>query len=453
MIKQAIASLEVFPMTMTQLEQTGLAQIMQSIRHKVDSPLQKRIRFIIKAWRKLLEPNSSTVVPLNLQPALKPSSSAAAKLSVTTPAAHETEQPSAPEPVAPKTHITSHPVTSQSSVALGQSVYPTPRRKLPQTPNGISPRPTNGRSSVTEAPKLAKVKSTAELIQAAGGCIDSFTKDKILTNQIVKESDELPRVVPQAAMRTARRPKNEQSTTRTPKAATTASSRGATQSLPAPPPPHISAAKSEMIAKFLEHTAEMTAEKEVSPQSLSRQQHQLQQQQLKHQPQPPPSDLAQDVLKSKHKHHHHHHNKEKKKHKRRHGEAMDESEAKKAATIPVTNRMDQWPELPPISEEALAQASSEDCYHSGETPSTKELCDMGNVEALVSGSWIEVSATRGDADSVQPMTALYSVDMGNDELMHILPWTNLAGYQQTFFPSSGCVEEDMDKLTDLPDPW
>ncbi len=53
------------------------------------------------------------------------------------------------------------------------------------------------------------------------------------------------------------------------------------------------------------------------------------------------------------------------------------------------------------------------------------------------------------------MTALYSVDMGNadNKLLHILPWTNLSGYRQTFFPSSGNVEEDMDKLTELAEPW
>ncbi|VEL17511.1 unnamed protein product, partial [Protopolystoma xenopodis] len=42
--------------------------------------------------------------------------------------------------------------------------------------------------------RLSKVKSTAELVQAAGDCIDSVTADRILTNRITKEPD-LPSMV------------------------------------------------------------------------------------------------------------------------------------------------------------------------------------------------------------------------------------------------------------------
>ncbi len=36
-IEQAVASLEVFPMSMDELKRTGLAPIMQAIRHQVDN--------------------------------------------------------------------------------------------------------------------------------------------------------------------------------------------------------------------------------------------------------------------------------------------------------------------------------------------------------------------------------------------------------------------------------
>ncbi len=49
---------------------------------------------------------------------------------------------------------------------------------------------------------------------------------------------------------------------------------------------------------------------------------------------------------------------------------------------------------------------------------------------------------------------MYSVDMGDvdNKFLHILPWTNLSGYRQTFFPSSGKVEEDMNKPRRV-QPW
>ncbi len=113
--------------------------------------------------------------------------------------------------------------------------------------------------------------------------------------------------------------------------------------------------------------------------------------------------------------------------------------------------MEQWPALPPITD----AASNQPCYQSGGTPTKEDLSDRRNVDRLLSGSWPDVSASRGDGGTLKAMTEMYSVDMGDvdNKLLHILPWTNLSGYRQTFFPSSGNVEEDMDKLTELAEPW
>lgn len=92
-------------------------------------------------------------------------------------------------------------------------------------------------------------------------------------------------------------------------------------------------------------------------------------------------------------------------------------------------------------------------YHSGRTPSQTELEDVGRVADLLQGTWEEVSASRGDNGCLKPMTALYSVDMGDDQLMHILPWANLGDYKQTFFPPGTTTISDLDRLIDLPEPW
>ncbi|VDD81361.1 unnamed protein product [Mesocestoides corti] len=435
LITRAVEGLEVYPMSMLQLQETKVAQLLQTIRHQVDSPLQKRIRAIIKAWQKLLEPDSAcaTVIPLQrpCNPSNPISQTAAAKHSASnnrsSPRSNGQHKP-------PRNHSVTNPLSSyQQAPSKPSPASSCPRKKVFATSLNGSPRSINGRpltTSTTEPPKLAKVKSTAELIQAAGGCIDSVTKDRILSNRIAKESDEYPRLVPQA-IRSSRKAKNE------PKQLPSAKSVPlADRGVPAPSPqrnPPISAAKSEMIAKFLEHSVVDVAAPAATPRS--------------HSAATPASvaPLPSCDPQKKHHHHSHRHAKEKRKHKRKYPDESDE----KPSTIPITNRMDDWPELPPLTDDVLASAFEE--RHSGDTPSFADLVNLRNVGALLDGSWPEVSATRDDDNNLQPMTALYSVDMGDDQLVHILPWTNLSDYRQTFFPSGAVT--DLDRLIDLPDPW
>ncbi|KAK4474585.1 hypothetical protein MN116_001725, partial [Schistosoma mekongi] len=65
-VYDVIGRLENFPMTMIQLQDTRIGQLLQTIRHKVDPSLQKRIRLIIKAWQKLLssEYSHQFVIPI-----------------------------------------------------------------------------------------------------------------------------------------------------------------------------------------------------------------------------------------------------------------------------------------------------------------------------------------------------------------------------------------------------
>lgn len=456
-ITRAVDGLEVFPMSMLQLQETRVAQLLQTIRHQVGNPLQKRIRSVIKAWQKLLEPGSACATVIPLQRNLNNSNnngSTAAKLSSSTPNITNSS------PSTQSSNGRSKIPRNQSTTNHQQHQEPptkTPdRKKISLTtalPNGCSPKPLpslNGRVSavISDVPKLAKVKSTAELVQEAGGCIDSVTKDRILSNRIAKESDEFPRLVPLAAMRSSRKAKHPP-TTLPPSVHHQQKSVARTldRTLPPPPPPppppviqsspqrtaSIPPAKSEMIAKFLEH-APTRMESPRETRSI-------------------PSD-------HNHRHHHHHH-KEKRKHGKRRRENKEDGGEEEDDTMtepkqpPVANYIDDWPTLSPLTEEVMREAAETWLrdYHSGRTPSQTELEDVGHVTDLLQGTWEEVSASRGDNGCLEPMTALYSVDMGDDQLVHILPWANLGDYKQTFFPPGTTTASDMDRLIDLPEPW
>ncbi|KAL5107887.1 hypothetical protein TcWFU_006573 [Taenia crassiceps] len=426
-ITRAVDGLEVFPMSMLQLQETRVAQLLQTIRHQVGNPLQKRIRSVIKAWQKLLEPGSACATVIPLQRALNNSSNNAQMAALKS---SETNPPS---------------ITSTKS--LPQKI-PDRKKIFPTTtlPNGCSPKPPpslNGRTSLlSDVPKLAKVKSTAELVQEAGGCIDSVTKDRILSNRIAKESDEFPRLVPLAAMRSTRKAKHP-SATLPPSVHHQQKlvARNSDRALPPPPPPPATQssprgtpsfppAKSEMIAKFLEH-APTRMESPQETRSI-----------------PPDQN------------HRHHHHKEKRKHGKRRRENREEGGEDEDTSVepkqpPVANHMDDWPTLSPLTEEVMREAAETWLrdYHSGRTPSQTELEDIGRVTDLLQGTWEEVSASRGDDGCLEPMTALYSVDMGDDQLVHILPWANLGDYKQTFFPPGTTLASDLDRLIDLPEPW
>ncbi len=95
-IEHAVASLEVFPMSMDELKRTGLAPIMQAIRYQVHNrSLQKRIRGIIKAWQQLIDAHASTtVIPLHCQSVTKSSSSPSSAAATAKPSTNGCEQKS-----------------------------------------------------------------------------------------------------------------------------------------------------------------------------------------------------------------------------------------------------------------------------------------------------------------------------------------------------------------------
>ncbi|CAH8663272.1 unnamed protein product [Heterobilharzia americana] len=267
-----IERLENFPMTMNQLQDTRIGQLLQTIRHKVDPSLQKRIRLIIKAWQKLLSsdyshqcvipiktsekvasgaprPNGTPTKPLIREksghcmdavntvcpPQLKchisvygdessvrptkrnlPDSSPSkmCKDGASKTHAHQIQQSenfnsnlskrlkcidspsltmnistvgkvSSPNNLLNGSKCSELMFKAKSDISISQSCITTASRS-PIQQSLSKPR-------VNNSTRLSKVKSTAELVQAAGDCIDSITADRILTNRISKEIDP-PRV-------------------------------------------------------------------------------------------------------------------------------------------------------------------------------------------------------------------------------------------------------------------
>ena len=480
-ITRAVDGLEIFPMSLLQLQETRVAQLLQNIRHQVENPLQKRIRNIIKAWQKLLEPEAACTTVIPLQRNLPTSTSAnvitnnsnlsngsASKLSSTSslPTSSPSIQSTNGRLKPPRNHQLNHQPEPPSKPSNRKKKAPPP--PPPPLPNGSSPKlppvqngrafPSSSSTTAQEAPKLAKVKSTAELIREAGGCIDSVTKDRILSNRIAKESDEFPRLVPLAAMRSSRKSKQAEAPQ---KHQSKSAHRGVEPSLPPPappappPPPPLPPPPAPVLPKPASPTP---VKSEMLTKSLER---------------GPKRVASPRELPVEHTNHHH---RDKRKHTKRRkvdetgGDGVKKEEEEgggggggevkedigEPLLPPVTNHMDDWPQLPQLTEELLEQAAETliKDYRSGQTPSEAELADASRLNDLINAGWEGVSASRDDSGCLQPMTALYSVDLGeDDQLVHILPWANLDGYRQTFFPVGTTTLNDIDRLIDLPKPW
>nr|CDS26606.2 Mediator of RNA polymerase II transcription [Hymenolepis microstoma] len=447
-------------MTIDVLKESGAAQMLQSVRHQVDSRLQKRIRFVIKTWQKLIVPNSgvTTVIPAQHKSSANGGGGVSSNDNNSkTPFNGLAKPASSNSPLIQKYngHAKSHrsqsslPTTNNHGHQDSPIILPTKRLKSSDSfsypantaqpsplSNGHSPKvpiQENGRlSSVTTAPKLSKVKSTAELIQEAGLSIDPAIKDRILSNRIAKESDEVVHVAPLASIRTSRKPRvQKQQQEKQPE-------------------------EQQKQYQLQSKSRKRNTETHVSPKSTSvtilpTVKEEPRQNSSKPPPIPPikldrihsllkqdSSDVNQESSDHNHRFH--------KENQKEFGLNEDtEREEKK----PLPNFMDNIPPLPPVTKEMRDQLS----YRSCKTPDQRELSDIGKVGDLIHGMWEEVNATRDEEGNLRPMTEMCSVPINDEEVLHILPWTNLSGYRQTFFPPGFDTAEDIDRLMNLPEPW
>lgn len=449
--------LEVYPMTIDVLKESGAAQMLQAVRHQVDSRLQKRIRFVIKTWQKLIVPNSGVTIVIPAQHKCSAngggggSSNDNGKTNFNGFAKPtSTNSPLLQKPNGhPKPHRSqfSLPVTNNHGHQDSPITHPAKRLKISDSfsstntaqpsplPNGHSPKvppQENGRlPSVSTAPKLSKVKSTAELIQEAGLSIDPATKDRILSNRIAKESDEVVHVAPLATMRTSRKSrvqKQQEKQVEEQQKQSQFPSKNRKKSVETRIPPKPA---SVAVLSTVKEEPRQNPNKPppIPPIKLDRIHSLLKQDS---------SDVKQESTDYNYRF--------QKENQKKFGLSED---TKREEKKPLPNFMDNIPPLPPITKEMRDQFS----YRSGKTPDQKELSDIGRVGDLVHGTWEEVNATRDEEGNLHPMTEMYSVPINDEEVLHILPWTNLNGYRQTFFPPGFDTAEDIDRIMNLPEPW
>ncbi|KAA3676748.1 uncharacterized protein DEA37_0011860 [Paragonimus westermani] len=574
-VVDAVGQLETFPMTMSQLQDTRIGQLLQTIRHKVDAPLQKRIRSVIKAWQKLLSPEfaSLSVIPLKCtESAVHPSvlsTKADVRNTFTTPTkvlnrensrnvsqrfvtsfvssdlpVDQRNSPSGTFPeVTPRplkrgysssTDLSDTFIHNQSPAASNSSELPPSTKVTPPSkrlkPHAIeSPqvslsssksqsqtvpaslvnggrhtdtavniqnavRSTNsflGKSNVSAIPprnlcdkshtpatpskedksyiamRLAKVKSTAELVQAAGDCIDSATADRILTNQICKEADPpRPSIVSQLI-----KPRHVKAIPALTPGRTVSQSRGLCSTAPRPSIPTHPVEHSLSMPAFTEKSgskAETTNKNVVASKCCTEATSTYSPPVWRNAGEPSLStngksrvptrpnqasdvertlvDTDSDTQKCKEKN-------RKKKHKHRHKHYHPDETIHRVDrhstvnTPPVTNHLDDWPTLPPLPKRID--------WHSleGSVSQTNEKGSHDNnnlVNHLLFGEWPGVNRTFDDEGNLRLPTELYSLTI-DDQYLHVLPWVDLVGSKRQFFPPSST--QDLDQLTDLPEPW
>ncbi|KAM7542383.1 hypothetical protein Aperf_G00000017997 [Anoplocephala perfoliata] len=467
-----------YPMTMDELKESGVAQVLQAIRHQLNNRLRKRVRFVIKAWQKLIDPGPAgvSVIPAQLRhpsngdndsrstntvnglPNPTPPDGANSSLAQNSNGGVKSQLKQPSWDTVSNNDCIHHesPVRNpakriKTSESFASDRVPSPHP--PSLPNGRSPKPPqeNGRvSSGSAAPKLSKVKSTAELIQEAGLFIDPATKDRILSNRIAKESDEVIHVAPLAAMRASRRSRvqRQQEKQQQQQQQSQQQSRSRRKSVDRATHPSPKSASVSILPTLAEE----------SPSS-------------KHSTRPPIPPIKLDRIHSlikqesnlsvspdhnhRHQHNHLHHKEKRKKPEPNECGGAVKWEAEEGDKKPLPNHMDDIPALPSLTDEMrhLQQENALVSYNSARTPDETELADLGRVDDLIQGSWEEVSASRDEEGNLHPMTEMYSVPLNQEDWMHILPWINMDGYRQTFFPPGFNTSEDIDRLIDLPEPW
>ncbi|CAH8642871.1 unnamed protein product [Heterobilharzia americana] len=147
--------------------------------------------------------------------------------------------------------------------------------------------------------------------------------------------------------------------------------------------------------------------------------------------------------------------KKKKKHKRHkyhlnvlenplgsHSTQLECQQGDKKFLPPVTNFMDDWPELPSLPDNIDWHSLDRSCVA---VCDNTILCNEDSdyqLEKYIEGTELEYTC-------ISP-TNLHSVSLG-DQYLHILPWVDMVGYKRQFFPP--CSDQDLSELITMPEPW
>ncbi|TNN04817.1 Mediator of RNA polymerase II transcription subunit 26 [Schistosoma japonicum] len=517
-------------MSMIQLQDTRIGQLLQTIRHKVDPPLQRRIRLIIKAWQKLLssEYSHQFVIPIKTLDKSIPTSPksnrtltkilaqdkpkqstdsvsiiyhlqmkgpgdensvrltmrnypnsspdklhkvSSLKLSTYPTQQNESYIPNVSK--RPKFADTILPIVSTSSVVQvsspanlvnGSKCIDLEHRDIkcqedsntsvPQTVTAMASRlpiPQSFKPRMTNSMRLSKVKSTAELVQAAGDCIDSVTADRILTNKISKEVDPLPvcSLMQPIKSHLDRTNFSAHSSSRSVSASANQIShlmcntfldvksevymkckenptgyeknhRSSDSDRIAIPSLTVSVIENQSLLSYnSENISDQLFPKYVVNDSIP---------------------ISQKVKKMKHKRHKGE-TKLSESSLRLHPKQLNGHQQRETTLPPVTNFMDDWPKLPSLPEDID--------WHSLDRSSVT-VCN--NNSFMIIGNKSPDKCTVGtevEYACIFP-TNLHSV-MLDGQYLHVLPWVDMIGYKRHFFPS--CSDQELSDLTIMPEPW
>ncbi|CAH8632873.1 unnamed protein product [Schistosoma mattheei] len=513
-----IGHLENFPMTMIQLQDTRIGQLLQTIRHKVDPPLQKRIRLIIKAWQKLLssEYSHQYVIPLKTSDKNIPTSPRSNGTPIKISARERSRQPADavnaiyPPQMKSSVHLTKRnfpdspseklnkddsqksavhlthqndnyvsniskrlkcvdttstvvQVQSPSNLVNGSKCMESQPQNtgfrenldtsVPQTIISTASRSPSSKLRVANSMRLTKVKSTAELVQAAGDCIDSVTADRILTNRISKEVDP-PRVcsiMQPTKTRLARANSGSQSSSRCVSANNNETSHS-------PKCNTILDLKSEIPLECREspavyekdHNLTSDSVKSVIPfvnvssinnqSPISYNSENISNRLLFKDVENNTASIAQKVKKKK-KHKHHKDEAEILGPSRLHSNQLKSHRKNKTVFPPVTNFMNDWPDLPCLPEN-IDWHSLDRSYVTVCDNSSMGISEYNSPKKCTVGTETEYAC-------ISP-TNLHSIIL-DDQYLHILPWVDMIGYKRHFFPS--CSDQELSELTTMPEPW
>ncbi|KAK4467385.1 hypothetical protein MN116_008836 [Schistosoma mekongi] len=108
---------------------------------------------------------------------------------------------------------------------------------------------------------------------------------------------------------------------------------------------------------------------------------------------------------------------------------------------PVTNFMDDWPELPSLPEDI--DWLSLDC-------SSITACNNNSFRIIGNKSPEKCTVSMEVEYACIFPTTLHSV-MLDGQYLHVLPWVDMTGYKRHFFPS--CSDQELSDLTIMPEPW
>lgn len=117
---------------------------------------------------------------------------------------------------------------------------------------------------------------------------------------------------------------------------------------------------------------------------------------------------------------------------------------------PITNHMDDWPVLPSVPEHIDWFSLERDPIVTNSGIETEHISEHQLDTCDNNEHWNPNISNHTFHQNFLDPNELYSILL-DDQYLHVLPWVDMHGYRRQFFPSD--TAEELDRLTQLPEPW